>query len=146
MTIATSQTQATGHGPFGWLSRVASWMDAKGKAAWITALVLAFVLAWPLGLALLAYILWSGKFASAGKDCFSASHQTGPTGNSAFDAYRADTLSRLEREQAEFEAFLQRLRDARDKSEFDQFMSDRARAATSPVATDPDAAPAPDKA
>ncbi len=50
-----------------------------------------------------------------------------PSGNSAFDAYKADTLRRLEDEQSAFEAFLKRLRDAKDKSEFDQFMDDRAR-------------------
>jgi hypothetical protein len=51
------------------------------------------------------------------------------TGNSAFDAYKADTLTRLEREQHEFESFLERLREAKDKAEFDQFMDERARAA-----------------
>lgn len=52
-----------------------------------------------------------------------------PSGNSAFDAYKADTLRRLEDEQGKFEAFLERLREAKDKSEFDQFMDERARAA-----------------
>jgi hypothetical protein len=49
-----------------------------------------------------------------------------PSGNSAFDAYKADTLRRLEEEQDRFEAFLSRLRDAKDKAEFDQFMKERA--------------------
>ena len=49
-----------------------------------------------------------------------------PTGNTAFDAYKADTLRRLEEEQNNFESFLDRLRDAKDKAEFDQFMDDRA--------------------
>jgi hypothetical protein len=48
-------------------------------------------------------------------------------GQHAFDAYKADTLRRLEEEQDAFEAFLQRLRDAKDKSEFDQFMDERRR-------------------
>ena len=47
------------------------------------------------------------------------------SGNSAFDAYRAETLKRLEDEQQEFNAFLTRLREARDRAEFEQFMSDR---------------------
>lgn len=51
------------------------------------------------------------------------------SGNSAFDNYKAETLRRLEDEQTSFEAFLQRLRDAKDKAEFDDFMADRARAA-----------------
>ena len=50
-------------------------------------------------------------------------------GNTAFDAYKADTLRRLEEEQDAFEAFLQRLREAKDKAEFDQFMDDRAQPA-----------------
>ena len=48
------------------------------------------------------------------------------SGNTAFDAYKAETLRRLEDEQEAFESFLQRLRDAKDKAEFDQFMDDRA--------------------
>jgi len=43
----------------------------------------------------------------------------------AFDEYRADTLRRLEEEQAEFQRFLDQLRAAKDKAEFDQFMSER---------------------
>lgn len=52
------------------------------------------------------------------------------TGNRAFDAYKEETLRRLEEEQANFEAFLERLREAKDKAEFDQFMTDRARKAS----------------
>lgn len=55
-----------------------------------------------------------------------------PSGNSAFDAYKADTLRRLEDEQASFEQFLERLREAKDKSEFDQFMDERAKPAADP--------------
>lgn len=62
------------------------------------------------------------------------------SGNTVFDAYRAETLRRLEEEQNAFESFLQRLRDAKDKQEFDAFMADRARAAQMPAAPDaPDA-------
>ena len=56
-------------------------------------------------------------------------HSLRPTGNSAFDAYKADTLKRLEEEQTNFEAFLERLREAKDKAEFDDFMEERAKAA-----------------
>ena len=49
------------------------------------------------------------------------------SGNNAFDEYRADTLRRLEEEEKEFHEFLNRLRAAKDKSEFDQFMADRRR-------------------
>ena len=47
------------------------------------------------------------------------------SGNRAFDEYRTETLRRLEDEQREFKDFLERLRMAKDKSEFDQFMAER---------------------
>ena len=46
------------------------------------------------------------------------------SGNRAFDEYRAYTLRRLEQEQHEFLDFLARLRGAKDKTEFDQFMTE----------------------
>ncbi|MEM1374034.1 MAG: DUF2852 domain-containing protein [Pseudomonadota bacterium] len=51
------------------------------------------------------------------------------SGNESFDAYREDLLTRLEEEQKSFEGFLERLRAAKDKSEFDDFMDKRAHAA-----------------
>jgi hypothetical protein len=56
-----------------------------------------------------------------GGDWFGAS----PSGNRAFDDYRAETLKRLEDEQREFKEFLERLRVAKDRAEFDQFMAAR---------------------
>ena len=47
------------------------------------------------------------------------------SGNRAFDEYRSETLRRLEDEQREFKDFLARLRFAKDRAEFDQFMADR---------------------
>lgn len=47
------------------------------------------------------------------------------SGNRAFDDYRTETLKRLEEEQREFRDFLDRLRFAKDKPEFDQFMAER---------------------
>jgi hypothetical protein len=47
------------------------------------------------------------------------------SGNTAFDDYRAEALKRLEEEQKEFSSFLDRLRRAKDKAEFDQFMAER---------------------
>ena len=47
-----------------WLSRSEAWLDDKGKGAWIAAMVLAFILFWPLGLALLAYMIWSKRMFS----------------------------------------------------------------------------------
>ena len=54
------------------------------------------------------------------------------SGNRAFDEYRAETLKRLEEEQREFKEFLDRLRFARDKTEFDQFMAERRSRSASP--------------
>ncbi len=69
---------------------------------------------------------WCGPGFAAGRSAGSAGN--GPSsGNRAFDEYRADTLRRLEDEQREFLAFLDRLRHAKDKSEFDQFMNERGR-------------------
>lgn len=65
-----------------------------------------------------------------------------PSGNSAFDAYKADTLRRLQDEQDAFETFLERLRAAKDKTEFDQFMDDRAKVRDQDHADDEPAASA----
>jgi hypothetical protein len=55
------------------------------------------------------------------------------TGNRAFDEYRAETLRRLEEEQREFMEFLDRLRHAKDKAEFDEFMAERRRRSEGPA-------------
>jgi hypothetical protein len=57
------------------------------------------------------------------------------SGNRAFDEYRMETLRRLEEEQVEFKDFLERLRHAKDKQEFDAFMAQhRTKPAGSPDA------------
>jgi hypothetical protein len=120
--------------------RVEAWLDARGKWAWIAAMVLGFIIFWPVGLALLAYMIWGKQMFS--RSCGTRRHDRHhdhawgrhayragmTTGNTAFDAYKAEALRRLEDEQEAFEAFLQRLRNSKDKSEFDAFMEDRARA------------------
>ena len=133
-------------------------LDDYGKGAWIGVMVLGFILFWPVGLATLAFLLWSGrmgcghhgdrsrwqsrfadKFDKArdrfGNEMkgFSGGYSSG---NNAFDEYRTETLKRLEDEEREFRSFLDRLRHAKDKSEFDQFMADRRnRPATPPAQT-----------
>jgi hypothetical protein len=49
---------------------------------------------------------------------------SGSSGNRAFDEYRNETLRRLEEEERQFKEFLDRLRQAKDKAEFDQFMAE----------------------
>ncbi len=47
------------------------------------------------------------------------------TGNQAFEEYRSDTLRRLEEEERDFHDFLDRLRAAKDKEQFDEFLAQR---------------------
>ena len=54
-----------------------------------------------------------------------ADRMGGRTGNSAFDSYREETLKRLEEERDAFLSFLEQLRAAKDRAEFDQFISGR---------------------
>ena len=65
------------------------------------------------------------------------------TGNRAFDEYRSETLRRLEEEAKDFRSFLDRLRMAKDKAEFDQFMADRRSRPDQPPATEPGQGPTP---
>ncbi|MTE01978.1 DUF2852 domain-containing protein [Paracoccus sp. YIM 132242] len=109
----------------GALIRARDWLDERGKVAWIAAMILGFVVFWPLGLALLGYMIWSKRMFSCSNRRARARYHAPTTGNSAFDAYRAETLKRLEDEHREFVDFLQKLREAKDKAEFDQFMQNR---------------------
>lgn len=109
-----------------WLYSARDWLDARGRSAWLVAMILGFIFAWPVGLALLFYMIWSNRMSR--RNCISRRRHRFPvasTGNSAFDAYRDETLKRLEEEQTAFQGFLQRLRDAKDRSEFDQFMTEQ---------------------
>jgi len=130
------------------------------RPAWtpatIALMVLGFVVFWPLGLAMLAYILWGDRFHDMARDA-KEQWKTSPmkdavnrmgqgsyhmrTGNVAFDDYRERELKRLEEERAkldtmraEFDDFLRELRRARDQEEFDRFMANRGRG----PAQDPD--------
>ena len=130
-----------------WFRRGADWLDDRGPWAWIGLMVAGFVVFWPVGLAILAYMIWSKRMfghrhsSGRGLACGSRRDRTDswrnartalrPSGNAAFDAYKTETLRRLEEEQRAFEDFLSRLREARDMAEFDQFMEDRARRARS---------------
>ena len=116
-------------------------LDQLGKYAWLAVILIAFWTAWPVGLAVLAYLVGSGRLrawseapgawfnlrtedAGAGR---SRRHRPSSSGNRAFDEYREETLRRLEEEQREFQDYLERLRRARDKAEFDGFVAERRR-------------------
>src|SRR5499433_4596703 len=116
---------------------------------WIVAMILGFIFWWPIGLIILGIAIgsrkmgcWSGRGYDQWQDRMQAKmdrlrskmdrygyghgYSWAPSsGNRAFDEYRSETLRRLEDEQREFREFLQRLRMAKDKSEFDQFMAER---------------------
>ena len=118
---------------------IAAKLDEFGKPAWIALMILGFYAWWPLGLAVLAFIIGSGRTGCWNQYDMSRWQNklhsmrgginwwgtTPPSsGNRAFDEYRADTLRRLKEEQREFKEFLQRLRFAKDRAEFDQFMAE----------------------
>ena len=122
-----------------WPASAETWLDERGKLAWIGATVIGFVVFWPVGLAMLGYLVFFKK--KNGQACGprrmrSARAAFKSSGNQAFDSYKGETLRRLEEEQKAFEDFLQRLREAKDKSEFDAFMDDRATRARAATASD----------
>ena len=123
------------------------------RPAWtpatIALMVLGFVVFWPLGLAMLAYILWgdrldgfksevnratddvTNKFKCGFKSDFK-SRKYESTGNVAFDEWREVELARLEEERRkldetrdQFDEYLRELRRARDQKEFDEFLKSR---------------------
>ncbi len=113
--------------------------------ATVALMVLGFIVFWPLGLAMLAYILFGDRFRSFKREANTAAEgmfgrcrhgrYRGPhfsTGNVAFDDWRKAELYRLEAERRkldemreEFDAYLRELRRAKDQEEFNRFMRDR---------------------
>lgn len=144
MTSQTSSPWATGRlsrsGPF------------PRRSLEIGAIVVGFIYWWPVGLALLAWKLtgypafaemrdaaWRtvsdfegprpvSRFARA----FEAASRRDSSGNAAFDAYRREELDRLEaqrraleEESRAFAAFVDELKRAKDREQFDAFMAKR---------------------
>ncbi|MBP1851836.1 hypothetical protein J2Z17_003288 [Rhizobium halophytocola] len=110
-------------------------------------MVLGFMVFWPLGLAMLAYILFGERFGHFKREansrvdgmfsrCRRASNGSQfrhNTGNVAFDDWRKAEFDRIEAERRkldemreEFDSYLRELRRAKDQEEFDRFMRDRA--------------------
>lgn len=111
----------------------------------IAVMVLGFIFFWPIGLAMLGYILWGewlgGSAAKAQafvertrdwveglKSKSRSASGFSSSGNAAFDEYRHEQLRRLEEERrrlddeiAEFHEYMRNLRRARDREEFDAF-------------------------
>ncbi len=121
------------------------------RPAWTPAttamMVAGFIVFWPLGLAMLGYILFGDRLeafkrdANATVDGFanafrrtgtSGFSRTNSTGNVAFDEWRDAEIERLNNERrkldemrAEFEEELRELRRAKDQEDFDRFMAKR---------------------
>ena len=116
----------------------------------IALMVLGFIIWWPLGLAMLAYIIWGESFGGSAEKAQNFVHRSktwaqncGPrahryngwhqtSGNAAFDEYRAEQLKRLEEERKRldeeiqaFHEYMANLRKAKDREEFDRFMRER---------------------
>jgi hypothetical protein len=116
---------------------IAARLEELPTPIWIALAILGFVLWWPLGLAVLAYILWSERMMCCQfgfdrrnehpRDMGQSQEgfrQPRTSGNRAFDEYRAETLRRLEEEHRAFQEYLERLRVAKDRAEFDEFMAE----------------------
>jgi len=142
-------------------------IDDLGRAAWLALMVLGFIVYWPIGLAILAYIIWSGRMGCSPRYAdmqqwrdraaerwerkrerwvrHMQRYRGGlrQTGNGAFDEYREEALRKLEEEANDFRAFLERLRMAKDRAEFDEFMGERRNRPAGPAEGPPGPAPQP---
>ncbi len=128
------------------------WMStAIIKPRWsfftIVIMVFGFILWWPLGLGMLAYIIWGENFGGSaekaekwvdGKKEWARKqkrHYKGrnnSSGNEAFDEYRDEQFRRLDEERRrldkevnEFSDYMDNLQKARDREEFDRYMDSR---------------------
>ena len=148
-----------GAGPRAWTyGHAASGPGQIGLGRWtafeIVAMVLGFIVFWPIGLAILGYKLWQRKMGGPdlksladegwrwARDTFASvssgqagawtSNWTPSSGNAAFDAWKATEIARLEEERRkleaahrEFKEFLDNVRKAKDREEFERFMNER---------------------
>lgn len=145
-------------GPGEWAS-VTGRRRGCGASRWtafeIMAMVLGFIVFWPIGLAILGYKFWQRKNGGDDLQTFAASKwreargamagapwaQGGPwsgarfsSGNAAFDEWKTAELARLEQERRkleeahrEFADYMDNVRKAKDREEFDRFMNERRR-------------------
>ncbi len=139
------------------------WTKARGGTRWtaveLIAMVLGFMVFWPIGLAILGFKYWqyktggsdlqtvaTGAFRNA-RSAMGGFQASGPgqwarqnwthgfassTGNAAFDAWKSGEIARLEAERhrledahREFSEWLETVRKAKDREEFDRFMNER---------------------
>jgi len=70
--MTTSSTNIDYNAPYArpvrdgnWFHRTETWLDERGKGAWIAATVAGFIFVWPVGAFLLAYMIWSKRDRAA---------------------------------------------------------------------------------
>jgi hypothetical protein len=131
---------------------------ARWTAFEIIAMVLGFIVFWPIGLAILGYILWQRRYGGPDLQTLAANKwqdartmmasnsswgcggavrrasrfYASSTGNAAFDEWRTAELARLDEErrkldeaQREFAEYVDAIRRAKDREEFERFMAER---------------------
>lgn len=101
-------------------------LENVGKPIWLALMIVAFIWWWPLGIAILAYLLWTGRLGAT-LNMQPWMPKFWGSGNAAFDEHKADILKKLQQEQQDFGEFIADLAKAKDKAEFDQFVADRAK-------------------
>ena|SRR5688572_16187374 len=128
----------------GWTSGAVNQNCASPRRAWeIIGIIAGFIFAWPLALAYLIWKLagypmpaeWRSYLERTFRRPFEGAFRAAPfgrTGNAAFDDYRRRELDRLEEERRRldeeakaFANFVEELKRAKDREEFDAFMARR---------------------
>jgi Protein of unknown function (DUF2852) len=97
--------------------------DKIGKPVWLALMVLGFIFWWPAGLAVLAFLIITGRISIFQKGKWRMPALFG-TGNLAFDEHRRETLEQMDKEMQNWGEFREKLAKAKDKAEFDQFMKE----------------------
>ena len=114
----------------------------------LATMVLGFMIFWPIGLAVFVYKMWQRRSGAEDLQSFVTAKWNDAraswrqpsgwgwspvgTGNVAFDQWKAAELARLEAERRkledaarEFAEFLDNVRHAKDREEFERFMAER---------------------
>ena len=71
------------------MSEVVAQLDNWGQPAWIAVMVAGFVIFWPVGLGILAYLIWSGRMGCGRKG------MRNPTGSNAWPANGKRKMQRV---------------------------------------------------
>ena len=92
------------------------------KPIWLALMAIGFVWFWPVGLAVLAYLVWNGELGWKGATAgFPWNKSFWSSGNKAYDTYYQEALSNLEKEKEAFAEFIQEKLNEKDQAEFAEF-------------------------